>query len=128
MIEYLYIDNRRLDNYFEQISSPMRYDKVPTWNVELSLIGPKVAGTQTRLGRAPTTHEKIQQFVDYIRSNNLTTSERPSFLRDSGLEKLFVTETLSARRVHIKCADEVLNIWVSVPSPDKVLTVQAGDS
>jgi hypothetical protein len=125
MIEYLYVDSRRLDNYFEQISSPVVFDKVPTWSVELSLIGPKAGGTQTRQGRAPTSQEKIERFVDYIRSNNLTTPERPSFFKNpllnQRLEKLFVIETLIARRVSIKYNDENLNMWVSIPSPQEVV-------
>ncbi len=29
LVEYLYVDDKRLDSYFEQISSPVTYDKVP---------------------------------------------------------------------------------------------------
>ncbi len=33
LVEYLYVDERRLDAYFEQISSPVTYDKVLVWEV-----------------------------------------------------------------------------------------------
>lgn len=114
MIEYLYIDMRRLDNYFEQISSPVIYDKVPTWNVELSLVGPKAAGAQTRLGRVPTKYEKIQQFVSYISKEIVRERLLPW---DRGkLESSFFQATMSARRVQIEHGGNFLNIWISMPS------------
>ena len=33
LVKYLYVDERRLDAYFEQISSPVTYDKVLVWEV-----------------------------------------------------------------------------------------------
>ena len=56
LIDYLFIDHRRLDSYFEQISeSPVAYDKVPTWKggVGLTNLGSEV--TQTRFPRPFTT-------------------------------------------------------------------------
>ena len=38
--EYLYVDDRRLDTYVEQLGAPIAYDKVPTWTAKLSLLGP----------------------------------------------------------------------------------------
>jgi hypothetical protein len=39
--EYLYIDRKRLEMYFEQMSSPVTYDKVSVWKVALGLLVPK---------------------------------------------------------------------------------------
>jgi hypothetical protein len=119
MFEYLFVDERRLNSYFEQISAPVIYDKVPTWNVELSLAGPKAAGTQTRQGREPTTHEKIERFVKYVQTNNLITSERPSLVNADRVKGLFFMEKLTMRRVQIKRNDEALNIWVTEPRLEK---------
>ena len=45
LIEYVYVDEKRLDAYFEQISSPVTYDKVPEWNADISITGPKAGGS-----------------------------------------------------------------------------------
>lgn len=123
MIEYLYIDKPRLDRYYEQISSPVKYDKVPVWKVALGLTGPKVESTQVRSGRSPTTHEKTQKFIEHVEEHDLASSERTSLdmrrRSEEEEERPFILETLSARRVQIKKDDSVLNIWVSI-RPDKV--------
>ena len=51
LIEYIYIDKSRIDGYFEQISDPVRYDKVPVWNASLGLTGPRAEASQTRQGQ-----------------------------------------------------------------------------
>lgn len=72
LVEYLYIDERRLDSYFEQISpSPVAYDKVPTWEASITLTSPGAKGTQSRFGRPFTAHEKITQLVEYLEKKRL---------------------------------------------------------
>ncbi|MDV3352755.1 hypothetical protein QGP82_29045 [Leptothoe sp. LEGE 181152] len=71
LIEYIYIDHKRLDSYFEQISeSPIAYDKVPTWKggVGLTNLGSEV--TQSRFPRPFTTHEKVSNLLEYLRKGN----------------------------------------------------------
>jgi hypothetical protein len=57
--DYVYIDEKRIDYFFAQISSPIKYDKVPVVGLELSLTGPKASGSQSRPSRPYTIHEKI---------------------------------------------------------------------
>jgi len=64
--EYLYIDERRLNSYFEQISSPVKYDKVPVWKASISLTGPNAEGQQARFARPYTKHEKIEKLNEYV--------------------------------------------------------------
>jgi hypothetical protein len=59
LVEYLYVDDKRLDSYFEQISSPVTYDKVPEWNAEIGLTGPKGGGKQVRFARPFTTPKRF---------------------------------------------------------------------
>jgi len=67
VIEYLYVDKRRLDSYFEQISkTPVAYDKVPNWKAGLSISTLGVEASQTRVARPFTTHEKIQTLRQYF--------------------------------------------------------------
>ncbi len=66
LIEYLYVDEDRVNTYFEQISSPVVYDKVPVWKAGLSLTGPNAEGQQARFARSFTRFEKIQKLTEYI--------------------------------------------------------------
>ncbi|TLU61098.1 hypothetical protein FE810_15610 [Thalassotalea litorea] len=123
IIEYLYIDNPRLDSYFEQISSPVMYEKVPVWKAVFGLAGPKAEATQIRPGRPFTTHEKVKVFHDYLRKKKLVIENRPAapfddeLLNDSQSPKQFRKEVMSAQRVRLD-KNEGLNIWVST-EPDK---------
>jgi hypothetical protein len=67
--EYLYIDRARLDSYFEQISTPVTYDKVPIWKTAIALTGPSAEGQQARFARPFTQHEKIQRVREYLHGN-----------------------------------------------------------
>jgi hypothetical protein len=70
LVEYLYVDEDRLNSYFEQISSPIAYDKVPVWKAGLSLAGPNAEGQQARFARPFTRHEKIVKLTDYVESHS----------------------------------------------------------
>ena len=39
LVDYLYVDEDRLDSYIEQFSSPVVYDKIPAWKCPLGLRG-----------------------------------------------------------------------------------------
>jgi hypothetical protein len=98
LVEYLYIDEERLNTYFEQISSPVRYDKIPMWNAEISLTGPKAGGAQQRFARPYTTHEKISELTEYLKDEGLVAYGRAS--TEDNLER-FRIETCQAKRVFI---------------------------
>jgi hypothetical protein len=65
IVDYIYTDEKRIDNVFQQLSGPVKYDKVPTLAVEISLLGPKASGSQTRPSRPFSTHEKIAQLMNH---------------------------------------------------------------
>lgn len=80
LVEYLYVDQKRLNSYFDQISeSPVAYDKVPTWKggVGLTKLGTEV--TQSRYARPFTTHEKIKQLLKYLKDKEFY-SDKPEKL------------------------------------------------
>lgn len=77
LVEYLYIDEKRLDDYFQQISSPIAYPKVVRWVVALNPLGPRVEGTQERPPRPFTTHEKVTRFHKYLEKKKLAIHHRP---------------------------------------------------
>jgi hypothetical protein len=68
--EYLYVDDERLDEYVEQIGSPNTSDKVPIWTAKLGVFGPAAEGTQQRLVRPLTRHEKIERLVEHLKKTN----------------------------------------------------------
>src|SRR5215210_128620 len=121
LVEYLYVDERRLDTYFEQISSPVTYDKVPEWNAEIGLTGPKGGGKQARFARPYTMHEKISNLTEYLEDEGLVAYERPGNRDPIPIadRKLFRIETCRAKRVFIPPdhgqPQEVgaLNVWIS---------------
>jgi hypothetical protein len=108
--EYLYIDEKRLDSYFQQITPPITFDKVPGWEVGMKLSGPEVRGLQTRHGRPYTNHEKIEKLLEYLENINHYGT--------------FRTEQCWARKVLIPPKPEVssdfkgITLWVTDPLPD----------
>ncbi len=114
LVEYLYVDTKRLDSYVEQICSPVKYDKVPVWNAELSVFGPKAVATQERHARKLTQHEKIEILRNHLNDGGFVAAERPSN-RDC---KDFVLETCRATQIIIpaekgQLQHSGLRLWVS---------------
>jgi len=121
--EYIYVNTQRLDAYFEQISSPFAYDKVPSISVDFSLLGPKVGAEQTRNARAFNTHEKITKLLAYLGKHDQILNDSP-FLEASD-DKPFVMHNLYAKRIFIPpIADSLkvpdwfkgLGMWISTRS------------
>jgi hypothetical protein len=120
LLEYLYLDEQRLDTYFHQISDPISYDKVPVWKVGLSAQGPIAEGQQARLGRPYTAHEKLTIIMEYLRKKNLVFEHQmlDEWTRRQD-ERVFCIDTLSATRILIptKTYDDMqlsgFGLWVS---------------
>ena len=114
--EYLYIDENRLDAYIEQIRSPITFDKVPQWSVELSITGPKAGSSQARQSRSLTTYEKIKTLVEYLRGNSELEEGRAEWRSHSD----FFLETCEAIRVIIPFSELLprkdssdIALWIS---------------
>jgi hypothetical protein len=125
LVEYLYVDEERLDTYFEQISAPVTYDKVPEWNAEIGLTGPKGGGKQARFARPYTTHEKVSMLTKYLEEEGLVGYERAYGYVDA--EEAFRLETFQAKRVFIptKQRDSSpggLSLWISLKDPSSGVT------
>lgn len=89
--DYIFVDKRRIDSYFEQISPPLKYTKRSSWKVALGLTGPQVEGTQSMDARPYTLHEKLTTLVKRIDpSRNLP--------RDLNDPQVFYLETFYALR------------------------------
>jgi hypothetical protein len=102
--EYLYIDEKRLDSYAEQIGSPVTFDKTPVWKVMFGLTGPSVEGQQQRPGRARSTTEKIDLLMKYLeKQKNVDLDE----------ENPFSFGTYRAVKVILPINEDKLALWVS---------------
>jgi len=135
LTEYLYVDERRLESYFEQISSPLHYDQSPNWKFSLNLAGPSVETTLSKQGRQFTRHEKIMALIRHLEKNDLMEIYRPADEERRRTDKVFRLETCRAIRVHIAPEGETefpgFGLWISYsPHPKhqnpKVSNYQAG--
>lgn len=119
LVDYLYVDEKRLDAYFEQISSPVTYDKVPVWEASLTITSPGAKGSQQRFARPFTTHEKISKLTEYLEDEGLVGYGRPRGYMKRTSAGYFQIENCRARRVfippdHGQPPDVgALNIWIS---------------
>src|SRR5215210_4856358 len=78
LVEYLYVDEKRLDTYFEQLSSPVTYDKVPVWEANLTITSPGAKGSQQRFARPYTTHEKVSKLTEHVEDKGFVGYGRAS--------------------------------------------------
>jgi hypothetical protein len=88
LTEYLFVDRPRLTAYVEQIAGPVHREKVPTWDVSLSLAGLGVGAKQTSEARAYTEHEMISMLDAHLRRHSLLAFARPTHRHD--IEHAFV--------------------------------------
>jgi hypothetical protein len=109
--EYLFVDTQRLGLYLDQIEGPMIYDKVPEWNVELSLTGPKASGKQARPARHRTDHEKIEALWTYLTTKKLVSPKRPRPFSGGGQH--FYFEQVAATAGFIAVDGFELKIWIA---------------
>ena len=119
LVEFLFVDKRRLDSYFEQIEAPVAYDKVPVWTAEFSLTGPKAAGAQSRQARQWTTYEKVKAVIKYLKENKLLEYEREKKKVGGPGVTEFRFEMCEARKAFIPpdnsrfAGFKGLNIWIA---------------
>jgi hypothetical protein len=109
--EYLHIDNRRIDSYFEQISDPIKYDKVPVWKIGMKLTGPSAEGSQIRPGRSYTIHEKIDAIVEHLYKKHLIDEKSMSVFN---LEKRTATQVLIPVKKEKFGRSSLIHVWISL--------------
>lgn len=70
LAEYLYVDERRLNSYVEQIGGSLKYDKIPILSADVGLV-PKATLQQSRVQRSMSTHEKVSKLKRYLMGKSL---------------------------------------------------------
>lgn len=109
IVEYLYVDERRLDAYVEQIGPPVRYDRTPTWEGDEPDTCPGAAGTGGVQNQRLTRSEKAELLLQHLQENDLLGTFRPTpttsdYPADSSFPERFwprdfVYETCTVRKV-----------------------------
>lgn len=130
LVDYLFIDNSRLDSYFEQIiPSPVAYDKVPTWKGGFGLTNLGVEGTQTSRARPYTSHEKIENLIEFLSKGNsfLNSSDAIFELISSFTRFDKPEELLSSKPFHLVELEAIKFILpVTQSSSNNVLVLWVG--
>jgi hypothetical protein len=127
-IEYLYLDQRRLDAYADQLGLALRRDKSPAWNLGIGLSGPRVGASQGTTIRPASAHQKLAALLAHLdRRRGIRSGRLEVYPNDK--EVLFRIETMPARRCRIPPRaglerQDGLNLWVST-LPDRPERVSA---
>jgi hypothetical protein len=117
LIEYLYVDGVRLDRYFEQLSGPVTFEKVPTFVGSVGMTGPSASVSQAAHGREFTRYEKIAALEAHLNEGGYLGTGRPDEARLDDAEKIFRSEVCKATRVLIPNDQAPLALWIC-DSPD----------
>ena len=102
LTEYLYCDERRLDDYVQQTGLLSVSLKTPKIGFTFGLTGPKIEASQERSARSLTRHEKIQKLIGYLKAEDLVSQDRPyckTADEAPNPKRDFVLETCRAVRV-----------------------------
>ena len=68
ILDYIFVDNARIESYFEQISSsPLAYDKILAWKAAYNFFKPGAESTQQVNARPFTHSEKIDRILKHLR-------------------------------------------------------------
>jgi hypothetical protein len=97
LVEYLYVDQRRLDAYVEQITSPLRVERVPLWQATASLSGLSASAGQSSVTRPLTTHEQVKALLEHLEREHAVARDRRVLTPHSPV--VFKAETCRAARV-----------------------------
>jgi hypothetical protein len=111
--EYLFVDEARLDTYFQQISSPIAFESVPVYKGSLALAGPTLGVENQKQPRAYSRHEKLEAVVDYLKEGGFVGTSRPG-VGESNDSCVFRLETCRGTRtlLPLRGSERGLAIWV----------------
>jgi len=127
MVEYLYVDERRLNSYLGQFSSPVIHDRITKLKISLGL-PPRIVGELDQTPREKTLHERTTALYKKLKELNelplLNPEEYRWGLGQSG-KKLFFEWNGKASRIFIPpgVAQQFkgLALWYSLSAHDSPL-------
>lgn len=118
LLDYIYIDENRLNRLFQQLPINAMLGGRFSWKIALSL-----TGAQLETSREPTSdlsnHEKIKRLINHLEKSDYLGKTRPKNYSD---KKPFVLETMEARKLVVSSSYvEKLSgikefaVWISDP-------------
>jgi len=128
--DYIYVDEKRLDSYVEQIASPEVTVKTPVWTFGLSLAGPKVQGVQQQTSRNRTQSEKIELLLKHLSAHKELAEGRIQNISYFNHPPVFRIETCSVVSVYVpplrprETGPDALTLWISADSPYRLFLLQ----
>ncbi|WP_340202658.1 hypothetical protein [Ascidiimonas sp. W6] len=116
ILEYLYIDESRLDKYFQQFSSPEKTEKSILKKFKLGITNAGFEINQSKRKREYTLIEKIEMFEKHITKHKQLNHGRPNDRKRWNSTKVFVKENIIAQKVYLAPSENKvnngLNIWI----------------
>ena len=128
--DYIYVDDKRLDSYVEQIASPEVAVKTPIWTIGFSLAGPKVQGVQQQTSRSRTQSEKIELLLKHLREHKELAEGRIQNISYFNHPPVFRIETCSVVSVYVpplrprETGPDALTLWISTDGPCRLFLLQ----
>ena len=125
LLDYLYVDKSRLDNYVEQLGGCKPDQTKKSKKVSLSLKGPAIEYSEENQKREATTQEKISFLIAKLREHNMLAEKRLSEAPPWGTDvpQFFLEETVATPitipkdRLPPQLGLSALKIWISDPNP-----------
>lgn len=114
--EFVYVDEIRLNKYFEQISPPEKTESLITKNLKTGITNLGVDINENIRTRNYTTYEKILMVEDYLKRNKQLLDGRTNKIYTFENKGPFIKETITAQRIYLpprRLAGKGLNLWVA---------------
>jgi hypothetical protein len=130
--DYLFVDEKMLSSYIEQISSEDVEEKSRSSKMGVSLSGPQFERAEATARRKKTTTEKIDELVAFLKQEGMLGEVRPNEMYDyqQGRKDMppFFRERTVAKKV-ILPSDSLkdlkgvnqLAVWISDPDPRSII-------
>lgn len=123
LIEYLYVDEKRLNTYSEQIGTTSTGKKQGVIKLGWSPTGPSIGGEGSLSQRDTNTHERIQKLLKFLEKKELLLSTRPANSDESDLYRSnFFLENAKATKLIFSKVESIKNygfkelaLWVINP-------------
>ncbi|HZH78326.1 MAG TPA: hypothetical protein VEY88_20015, partial [Archangium sp.] len=129
MREYVFIDEKHLALFSQQISPPSQKKHIRKKNIGLSIAGPKIEFSEENDSSPPNTHEKIENLINELKERDLLSYRRPIRHPDPDEGRPFVLEETEACRLILPQSAiehtpgiQDFAVWVSDPTPAELST------
>lgn len=125
IVDYHFIDEQRIDEYFDQLAAPLKLEILRNWKLSFGWSGLSFTGEGTQHARPYTTQEKLDILFEYFKQSGAVKTARITDLRSSTLydgSLNFFDETVVAQRCRIGVGTTVVernvSLWIAPTDPN----------